>query len=261
MKMKQILIPVSFTAASANSLQYAFRIGSKNDSKITLLHCYPLKEYSRKYNFGKRDYGVGIRKMLNEFYKEHATDPTRKPRIIAHAGSISDMITKISQHYDLIILSNNQTASNAWLTSKISIFTSYAKCPVLILPVVDKVLDFSCCLNVWHINRQANETARITKWLPEFGLDAKVINAKTFDQTTFKSAFWKKIVSYSISHEKKLLDEIAKSKNPENVDLVLLVNHSRSIFKNFLQGDVIQIFVLCNIPILVFPSRNPDHPT
>jgi nucleotide-binding universal stress UspA family protein len=263
--MKQILIPISFSASSVNALKQAYSMSKRVGASITLLHCYPEEEYNRMYDFGRQEYATGIRKMLVDFYKIHVDDSAWRPKVLAYPGPVSDVVAKYSQEYDLIVMSSkwHKNSSIGMLSDKATFIASKARCPLIILPIKEATFTFSECENVWHIKRRDSETQILEQVLPSFDIDPRNLHVHSFQQTSFQSAFWEKLVNFDISHKDELLGDLAKAQSDEHVDLIIVLSHDTNIFTKFLEDDTMEIFVGFNIPILIFSassynvSKNP----
>lgn len=258
--MKKILIPISFSQSSANSLKKANSL-FKN-SELTLLHCYSPDSYNRAYDFETKNYEQGIKELLIDFYKKHIVNHTSKIRIIASAGSVSESIAQISHRFDLLVMSKKQRkeTSGYWLSDKVFYIASKGHCPVLLLPVFDNSFDFTQCKSIWHIKRKEIETKILNENLPKIDLNPKAVEVKSLEQTTFKSTLWKSILSFTKTHDQALLKKISEANNLEKIDLIILVSHGKDTFQKFMRAEVIQIILQYNIPILVFQAErlNPD---
>ncbi len=49
--MNRILVPIDFPKPSGNSLRYVHSIAKHLGMNLSLLHCYPLREFNRPSNF------------------------------------------------------------------------------------------------------------------------------------------------------------------------------------------------------------------
>jgi nucleotide-binding universal stress UspA family protein len=246
--MKRILVPISFSRASQNSLCQAALVFSK--VQLTLLHVYPLQQYSRKYDFGKKNYAEGIREKLWEFYLQHIEHPDKKTSLLTQAGSISEVVDQISDRYDLMVMSRKGP-----FTDKKLFITTMARCPVLIMPITDTPFNFENCEHIWHIKQKETETEVVLGGTTKLGINPAKMEVKSLGQTSFLSTFWKNIVEYEKSHDKKLIEKIDNAHDEEPIDLIVLVDNEKSVFTNFFKSDVIHLFCKYDIPILVFPAK------
>lgn len=257
--MKNILVPISFSETSKNTLSLAISIAKQYGSTLTLLHCYPHEDYNRVYDFGKEAYDVGIKKMLEKFYVQHVNQADRqKFKIITYEGSVSEVISKVSSQYDLLVLSRKiggPSKSNKWFSDKIFYFTTKARCPVLLLCTKRREFTFSEMKTIWHVKRKANETEIILNKLIPFDINPELIATKSLQQETFVSEFWKNIVAYTKNHSKHTMGDISKSFEAEHLDLILLVNHRKGMFEEFVKDDAFQIISQFDIPILIFQAN------
>lgn len=252
--MKKILLPISFSYSSVNLLQHAHALYPK--AKLTLLYCYPVQTFSRAYDFGKKDYATGIEEMLSDFYNSHIESSSRRPIFLSRAGTVSEVVSQISNRYDLMVMSRkaHATQSGGYFSEKKLFIIAKAKCPVLIMPTTDATFQFEGCEHIWHIKRKETEPEIVAKGIRRLGIDAKRMEEKTFEQTSFLSSFWKNLVTFGTTHDKKLLSAIDEAHETEPIDLIILVDHEQSLFINFLKSDVIRQFCKYDIPILVFPA-------
>ncbi len=252
--MQKILLPISFSEASANSIRQAHSLFE--ESLLTLMHCYPTQAYNREYDFGKKNYEEGIREMLMAFYKKNVDTVARKINLLVRAGSVLETITHISRRYDLMVISKqaHKETQGYFLSEKVFHIAAKGHCPVLLLPVSEEAFDFTNCKTIWHIKRKEDERKVVESKLPRLQLDPQTVETKSLDQTSFQSSFWKGIVSYGKTHDKALLSEISKSHESEKIDLIVLVSDGKEAFQKFMRADVMQILNQFEIPILVFQA-------
>lgn len=252
--MKKILLPVSFSKASVNALQHASSLYPK--AQLTLLHCYPVQKYSRRFDFGKQDYDTAIKAQLNSFYHEHIKGHKTRPTFISQAGAISDVVSQISSDYDLMVMSrqSHPRRRNGYFSDKQLFIIARATCPVLIMPVTDDAFKWDKCAHIWHIQRRSNEAEIVEKGITKLGIQPGRVVTKSVSQQSFLSSFWKNLMAYENTHDRKLLAAIDEAHETEPIELIVLVDHEQSIFINFLKSDTIRIFCKYEIPILVFPA-------
>ena len=250
--MKKILIPVSFSKSSENSLRHAALL--YEEVVLTLLNVYPVKKYSRKYNFGKEKYSVGIRGMLRNFYNLNVKEPRPRAIFLAHSGTTSQSVDQISSQYDLMVLSRKAHPSkkNGYFTNKKLFIATHAHCPVLIMPFTKTNFKLEDCNHVWHIQRKKSESKVVSKGMTKLRIKPEKMEVKSLQQTNFISSFWENIVAYENSHDEKLLRKIDEAHDSELIDLIVLVDNEQSIFTKFFKSDVIHLFCKYGIPILIF---------
>lgn len=253
--MKRILVPISFSRASKNSLRHAVSVFSK--ATTTLLHIYPSKDYNKKYKFSKNEYDAGIREKLWEFYLRHVENPDKTIPLLTEPGSISQVVGRISNRYDLMVMSRkaHPTKKQGYFSDKKLFITTMARCPVLIMPFTDTSFDFKNCEHIWHIKRQETETKIVRKSIKKIGINPTKLEVKSLEQSSFLSAFWENLVAYEKSHDKKLIKKIDKAHDKEPIDLIVLVDNDISVFTSFFKSDLIHIFCKYDIPILVLPGE------
>jgi len=253
--MKRILVPVSFSKSSSNALHHAVALYDK--SSLTLLNMYPVQEYGRKYNFGKKKYAIGIREKLSAFYNKHVKAPHVKATFLAFAGTTSQAIDQMSSLYDLMVMSRKKHPSkkNGYFSDKKLFITTKAHCPVLIMPITSTSFSLKDSQRIWHIKRRATESEVVALGLKKLSIKPESLEVKSLRQTNFLSAFWKNIVAYENSHDKKLLKKIDDAYDSKSIDLIIVVDNEPSIFTSFFKGDVLRLFCKYDIPILVFPTQ------
>ena len=178
--MDGILIPVDFTKASGNSLRYAHFLSQHLGKALCLLHCYPTQDYNRSYDFGKKEYSIGITEKLMTFYQEYVDKEVGQAQFLARAGSISEHVASMSQDFDLVVMSLNKFDSNVgrWMGSRASYISSMARCPVLIVPPTTSPSDWK---KIWHIKRNDVETKILAKRIPKFKIQLHNVEVKTFE--------------------------------------------------------------------------------
>lgn len=249
---KKILVPISFSDSSVNALKKAASL--YDNCQITLLHCYPVQAYNRPYDFGSKSYDIGIREMLINFSQKHLNSEGAQVNYMIMSGPVSNTVAKYSDQFDLLVMSkkNDLQSTGYWFGDKVYYIASKGMCPVLLVPDTDKLLDLTKCGNIWHINRQSNETQILQDKLPQLEIDSVTVEHKTLSQSHFKSSFWKAILNYAAQHDDQSLNQISESVKNENVDLVILVSHRKNTFQKFMKAEVVQIFNQYNIPILIF---------
>ncbi len=257
--MKNILLPISFSETSKNSLYNANSIANQYGATLSLMHCYSGLEYNRDYDFGTLDYDEGIKEMLVDFYKKNIDSKDQQPfRLLALVGSVSDNISEISHKYEMLVLSRRTgylSKSNTWFGDKLFYLTSKSRCPVLLLPSKREIFSFSEVKNIWHIQRKDIEMDLIKRQLLKFKIDSNLVISKSLQQESFTSAFWRNIVNYTKTQDDSQLKKIYESYASELIDLLILVNHRTGLFENFLKDETFQIISQFDIPILVLQSK------
>jgi hypothetical protein len=252
---KHILVPVSFSKSSENSLRHAATLF--DDEKITLLHVYPEKAYSRRHDFGKKPYAAGMKEELKKFYQRVVENSSAKTSFLAHAGTTSSTVDKISGRYDLMVMSRkvHPTKGYEYFSDKKLFITTKAHCPVLIMPITDTPFHLPSSEHIWHVKRRDTEPVVVAKGMEKLGINPERMEVKTLQQRHFLSSFWKNILAYESSHKKELLKKIDVAHEKEAIDLIILVDNEPSLFTNFFKGDIVRQFTEHKIPILVFPFQ------
>ncbi|GAA5219498.1 universal stress protein [Membranihabitans marinus] len=257
--MKNLLLPISFSETSKNALYYGHMIVNEYGSNLTLLHCYSEFKYNREYNFTPFSYDEGIRKKLVEFYNKNIkSNDHRAIRVLTRQGSISDYISEISHRYDLVVLSRKTsplTKSKRRLADKVYFLTSISNCPVLLMPSKRIDFSFSKIKKIWHIQRMGIENEVVQRETVKFRIEPNLITTKSLQQKNFTSVLWRNIVQYTKTHDETELKIVQESYADENIDLIILVNHRKTVFQKFLKDDTFQIINQFDIPILVLPFK------
>lgn len=251
--MKRILVPIDFSASSGNALRYAQQLAQQLSFGLSLLHCYPIMEYSRPYDFGKKDYHTGVREMLRSFYKEWIEEEEKGTRFLAKTGSVVSIVAAIGHDFQLVVLSSNTLGSKftKWMGSKASSIASTARCPVMI---VSPSVKYHAWKKVWHINRRENEAGILKKYLPKLKIDPATIETKFLDQTSFSSLLWRSIITY-VKTKKEVLRQVgSQMSKEEEIDLVILVSHRKNTFHKFVNHEGFQVIFQFNMPVLVFQA-------
>jgi len=254
--MNRILVPIDFSESAANTLKYAFAVGKNQNSSLSLIHCYPIQEYNRPYDFGELDYDDGIKAKLMKFYEFHTrNEEAENVRFIARAGAISEKVIGLSDAYKLVILSGNanKTRLDRWLGSRATIIAAKSKCPVLIVP---PKATYTSWEYIWRIKRQQEDVSIAISNLTALSIAPSNVRIKTLEQEDFTSSLWQSVVDYINSEEPKLLKTIKELKKTEPINLFLLLNdHSRNNLAYYLKGDTLQIIFQFQIPVLIFQSN------
>ncbi|WAC01266.1 universal stress protein [Lacinutrix neustonica] len=257
--MKNILLPISFSETSKNALYCANLIAKEHGATLSLLHCYSGYEYNREHDFGALGYDEGVRRMLKTFYTKNISSIERQPIILlACEGSVSDNISEISHEYELLVLSRRTgdlSISKIGFSDKLFYLTTKSPCPVLLLPSNRAVYSFSEVKNIWHIQRKDIETDLVKLQLLNLNINPNLVKSKSLQQETFLSLFWQNIVNYAKNPIDSELKRITESYASEHIDLLILVNHRKGIFENFLKDDTFRIISQFDIPILVLQSN------
>ena len=243
--MKRILVPISFSKASKNSLCQAATLYKNTD--LTLLHTYPVQEYNRKYNFGKEKYTIGIHKKLIKYYYNHIEEPSDNISYLVHSGAASVIVDKISSSYDLMVMSRKEHPSKkyGYFSDKKLFITTKAHCPVLIMPITKTPLSIKITVDLKGIENGCKNLK----------INPKKMEVKTLQQISFLSSFWQNLVSYRNIHDKKLLKKIDEAHELERIDLIILVDNEPNKFTDFFKSEIIRLFCKYDIPILVFPKQ------
>ena len=255
--MNRVLVPVDFSANSANTLKYAHQLAIDKGMQLSLLYCFPNEEYSRKYDFSDIDYAEGIRDMLQAFYQEHIIDQKGSPDFIALKGSVVENIIQISISYKLILLGykNFSTSINRWFGSRSIAIASLAYCPVIMVPPSTVYAPWN---NIWHIKRKNNESRIIEMGLKDLTINPSVIQAKLLEQSTFTSLIWKSMVAYIKKPKESLRKVIIEAAPSEAINLIMLVSHQKESFQNFVHNEAIQILFEFGIPVMIFQAKSRD---
>jgi hypothetical protein len=258
--MKKILVPVTFSKTSKNALRHAYSIAKQYGATLSLLHCYPEQEYNREYDFGKEAYDKGLKKMLVDFYNECIQEGIdHKYNIITYTGSVSDIVARISVHYDLFVMSKKvgfEAKPIKYFYDTVFYISTKSRCPTLIVSAIQEDFSFQEAGNIWHIKRSEMERSLIHDELDKLGIDSSMVSTKSLMQEKFVSAFWKNIVAYTKTHDKELLKAISLSYKEEQIGLLILVNRLKGMFEVFLKDDAFKIISQFDIPILIFQVKN-----
>jgi nucleotide-binding universal stress UspA family protein len=258
--MNRILIPIDFSSSSGNALRYAHALSIHLGMRLTLLNCYPYEDSIRPYDFGEKEYRIGVREMLIAFYKKYADEPKDNTLFIAQPGSILDKVVFISPQYNLVVLSGNKFDSpiSRWAGSKSSSIASMAQCPVLLVPTL---ANFSKWEKIWHIKRKTVEASAFEKHFAHLKINPAKIETKSFDQTSFSSALWKSFIGYIKKPDEDFREAISANINTENIDLMMLVSHNKDSFRSFVNDYTMQIIFQFNIPVLTFQKVSTPENT
>lgn len=250
--MKRILVPIDFSESARNALQYAHQLSANLGMPLSLLNCYPAQVYSRRYHFGKKEYSMGIREMLVDFYKKNVEEQLKKTLFLAKPGSVVDTVASISKDYQLVVLSGNTYGSKLkrWMGSRTSYITAMAQCPVLTVP---PSRHFEPWEKVWQIKRKHSEKTIPVKLLTRLKIEPSAVAIKCLEQTAFTSALWEAIVAYEHAPRRALKKEIMQVHEQEGLDLIMLAGSDRSSFQKFITDDAKHLFFQFNLPVLVFP--------
>jgi len=253
--MKKILLPISFSEESAHSIKSASKLFE--NVELTLLHCYPVRVYNRKYDFGDQDYEEGLRSMLHQFYMKHKVNGKVRFKLIVRPGNVSEVISSISHLFDLIVISRKQLIKNndLWYSDKVFYIASKGQCPVLILPKGLENFSFNKCDGIWHIKRREIEIDVLKKNLPRIEISPDSVLVKSLEQTNFKSSFWKAIITYTKNHDDRLLKIMEESTKNEKIDLIILLSHGKDTFQKFMKSELIQLINHFDIPLLIFQAE------
>lgn len=253
--MNKILVPINFSAGSANALKYANRLAEILEKDLTLFYCYAVQNFNRKFDFGRQEYGEGVREMLSNFYqKTLGVTPSSTTKFITRAGFVGEEIIQISKDYDLLVINTNYFKSGfkRWMESRASAIASTAKCPVLI---TSSSTYFRPWKNVWHLKRKDNESTIVQQYIATLPNKQPIIKEKNFEQKAFISPLWQAMVSFKGHPDKKLLAAVEENLKTEKIDLLILVSHQKDTFQQFLSSDLMQLIFHVQIPILVIQDR------
>lgn len=253
--MDKILVPINFSAGSANALKYAVRLAAVVEKDLTLFYCYAVQGFNRKFDFGKQEYGEGVREMLSNFYQETiGSNPSVTTKFITRAGYVGEQIIQISKDYDLLVINTNYFKSGfkRWMESRASAIASTAQCPVLI---TSSSTYFSSWKNVWHLKRKDNESAIIQEYIENLANKQPIIKEKSFEQKAFVSPLWQAMIAFKAHPDKKLLAAVKENLKSEKIDLLILVSHRKETFQHFLSSDLMQLVFHAQIPVLVLQDR------
>jgi len=136
---KNILVPTDFTKKSAEALDIALRIGSKNGFEITLLHVIEILEDTDEEDFKifyeklEKRAQKKIEEMVNLFEKENSNINT----VIVFGNRVREIVSYAhDKDMDLIVLSShrldNVDASRGWATISYKVGV-LSPCPVMMV--------------------------------------------------------------------------------------------------------------------------------
>lgn len=197
--------------------------------------------------------------MIVDFYNQCIeNDGQHKYKIITFSGPVSDIISKISFEYDLLMLSRKtgfETISNSYFGDKLFYLSTKSLCPVLITTIGQDNFSLKDISTIWHIKRKEIESSFVENKLSKIGIDPGLVQTKTFHQESFVSAFWKSIITYTKTHDISQLNDISQAYEGEQIDLIVFVNHRQGMFEVFLKNDAFQIISQFDVPILILPKQ------
>jgi nucleotide-binding universal stress UspA family protein len=254
-KMKRILVPIDFSASAANTLKFANKLAVDKGMDLTLLYCYPVEDYSRKYDFPGMTYGQGIQEKLKNFYHDNISDQIGDIKFLARAGSVVERVVLLSVDFQLILLSSKEFSSsvNRWFGTHTSAIASLASCPVVLVP---SMAEYTPWESIWHIKRKEKESSIIEPWLTKIGINPDCIEIKFLEQTSFTSMIWKSMVAFINKPQESLRKSIIEASPTKEINLIILVSHQKNTFQSFVHNEAVQILFEFGIPVIVFQAKS-----
>lgn len=138
-ELRSILVPVDFSAASANSLAYAVSLAKHFGAKITLLHVSQAQFYASEFGHSpgaETSLGEGCKGRLRAFAAGKVESELLAETLV-RSGVPFDQITKAAEErgVDLIIVSTRgQTGlKHVLMGSTAERVVQHATCPVLVI--------------------------------------------------------------------------------------------------------------------------------
>ena len=253
--MKRILVPIDFSASAANTLKFANKLAVDKGMDLTLLYCYPVEDYSRKYDFPGMTYGQGIQEKLKRFYQDNISDQVGDTKFLARAGSVVERVVLLSIDFQFILLSSKEFSSsvNRWFGTRTTAIASLASCPVVLVP---SIAEYTPWESIWHIKRKEKESSIIEPWLTKIGINPDFVETKFLQQTSFTSMIWKSMVAFINKPQESLRQRIIEASPAKEINLIILVSHQKEAFQSFLQNEAVQILFEFGIPVIVFQAKS-----
>lgn len=253
---KGILILYDFYDNSENTLKYGFQLATHLDLSVTVLHCYPDKEYNRRFEFESLSYGNGVIALLKDIVNKISALPiVQKLNYAAVEGSVVDNVTRLSTQYDLVIIKGTtyNSSINRYLSSKSSYISAHSACPVLLIPPPCQYHGWN---NVWYIQRRIDNIEYSKDQLEQLKIDEKKLVVKTFHQEKFTSPLWKLLSAGSTpSTYMEFQNQLIQKVNDEKIDLIIMFSYSIEGMKKYVKDNIKQDIFRAGIPMLIFQAK------
>lgn len=143
--IKNILVPIDFSAVAANAFQYALRLADRLDASIDLLYIVP-QTGNNFMSLSQTDILVEVgRERIGKFFTENLTATMSQLKYIpavstkVETGNLREVISRYAteRHSDLVVMGtkgeDNDQVDNLF-GSNTSLFVNSAECPVLVIP-------------------------------------------------------------------------------------------------------------------------------
>ncbi len=277
--MEKIIVPVDFSAASANACLWAQKMATILNTSVEVLHVFTTTFSINEPLLvnAERNHHQLVLQQLNEFIDqvasldahEVATKVKTEPKLVE--GSTVNSIVELSKEASTVMIVMGTTGSHDrveyWLGSISSGVAQKAHCPVLLVPkdqpyrrlenilytsnfesadevVIDQILEFTQLIgsrvHFIHVNEKGDKE--------NYAATENRIFNQLFEDGEPKFAF-----NLATIDNASVLEGIEQYAQENDIDLVVLVNRQRSFFENILQQSLTQKLALRGAtPLLVF---------
>ena len=178
--VNKILVPLDFSQASVDALDYAVRIAEIFKSEIILLHVVETYEFNSSYRddeTAREIIQMGLNKKFDEIMMEHSNSEDLK---VSHAHRVGKIYNQINlyaeeESCDLIVMGTHGTSSNSkfkkfMLGSNANRVIHGAPCPVLTVKNKNHSINFNKILLPIDITKETEQKVAFA-----------IAIAKTFD--------------------------------------------------------------------------------
>jgi len=246
----KILFPTDLSEASQKALKYFKALAKDLDVQISVFSAYTSSTSPSRPFIEQGSYRKQIVNKVKSFVTDGAPSTTSKVRYSAREGFPVQTILEQSHHYDLIVMSKNESYSwlEQWSGSRSFRVARRSKCPVLVLPHNANFQDIE---DIWPLNMDINWSTHPTVQLLQNHWKARIHLLPSQSESKYESP--------TILHSTSLQSMLDVKTFVKEAGIELLVLKLENNWQDSNPLDRLsktRIFHNLQLPILVFNGYN-----
>jgi nucleotide-binding universal stress UspA family protein len=265
--MRRLLIPTDFSEISKNSIIYGFKLASKLDLQIMLIHVLELYKFAAGISESEiistilpsdnikeleASAAESFRKMLDELKTELPENVTYDIKVVT-GNLVNEVIEESSvEGTELMILAvaGNQDLMSRFSHSTISAIIDEASCPVIVVPSGFAFYPAGKVVLATDFNK--TDLEMMSRFISLFGRfnPMMLVLHVTSKPNDFKSELkfigFKQLVQEKIAYSniefkmifhKNIVKGILEAVNAESADMLLMLKEHESFFKSLFEAN------------------------
>lgn len=282
LEINKILVPMDFSKASLDALDYAVHMAEEYDSEITLLHVVETYEFNSSYrddNTAREIIENGIKLKFDEIVEEKGNDKVsfayayRTGKIYKQIQSYSD-----ENGIDMIVMGTHGSSGNTGDIAKFMLGTNAnrvvhsANCPVLTVKNKEHDINFKNMLlplDITKDTRQKVESAiklakqfksnvhllAVSSFVDEFQENSKFLELRVkevADEVVSKGVH----VFTCIERNESITHAIDAYSKKNDIDLIMIMTKQEKKWDEFLLGSQAKkVITNSDVPVLSLQPR------